>query len=350
MFDFMGQQGPGLLGNIHDTIADNRAGLMGFGLGLMGGGPNAYQNASEGFSTGNRQDSVQRQLRQKQAEEFAKRQQAAQLAKQLGLPEQLAADPDAVFGIAQKLEMQKRTPRETSLQERLYNSITDPAQKEQARNAMLGIGRGEQTYSQQVDARRQQAIAEGIDLKDPRNKEWVLTGKFAREDAQAQTATDKKELWKSQDALAPIEDTLSQLKTAAELNNKTFDGWGSAALGNLGTSGLPGTGLIDQDKAKATAQYNAIMKEEAIKKMADTLAGATTDSELNHFLSIAGDTSRPPEQRQQAIDRLTKLAQRKYQTAKDRISSIKGEVPTAGGSAQRSIMKHPSGATIERLD
>ena len=75
-----------------------------------------------------------------------------------------------------------------------------------------------------------------------------------------------------------------------------------------------------------------------------------TDQELNHFLSIAGDTSKPPEVRAQAIDRLTALAQRKYQVAKDRISSIKGEVPTRGGSAQRSIIKHPSGATIERLD
>src|SRR5215217_5206960 len=104
LFDFLSapQQG-GLLDQFGSTVADNRAGLLGFGMNLMAGGPDAMQRAASGFTEGNKQDSYNRQLRQKQAEAQAQRQALQALGQKMGAPAGVADDDRALsLWIAQK--------------------------------------------------------------------------------------------------------------------------------------------------------------------------------------------------------------------------------------------------------
>ncbi len=173
------------------------------------------------------------------------------------------------------------------------------------------------------------ASAFGLTADDPRYENFVLTGKMSREDAQALTATDKKALWAAEDEIPAIDNTIDSLERAKELNDKTFTGIGASTAGWIGTA-VPGGGyLVDEDKAAATAEFGKLMSMEAIQAMAQTLKGATTDSELARFVDILADPSTPPDIRSRTIERMKSLAERVKQIKVGRIRAISGEQPPA---------------------
>jgi len=55
--------------------------------------------------------------------------------------------------------------------------------------------------------------------------------------------------------------------------------------------GIPGIGgmLVDKEKAQRTARYNTLVGEDAIKDMATTLKGSSTNYEMNEFKKIKND-------------------------------------------------------------
>src|SRR5215204_2295102 len=81
-----GEQPMGLFDQFGQRVADNSNGLIGFGLNLMSGGPDAMQRAASGFTEGNKQDSFNRQLRQKQAEAQAQKAALQALGTKMGAP------------------------------------------------------------------------------------------------------------------------------------------------------------------------------------------------------------------------------------------------------------------------
>lgn len=189
----------------------------------------------------------------------------------------------------------------------------------------------------EIEQRRAAAEQYGLGQDDPAYKTFILTGKMPREDAQPLTATDKKAMWAAEDELPIIDNTIASLTRAKELNTKTYTGLGAGTRGWLGTAmaDVPVVGgLIDKGEANATSEFGSLMSMEAIQAMAQTLKGATTDQELNRFVSILADPSSPPEIRARTIDRMLTLADRVKQTKVQRVQSITGQGAPQGGALQ----------------
>lgn len=175
---------------------------------------------------------------------------------------------------------------------------------------------------------------------------WTpLGGKKSGQDNRA-TATDKKELWKSEDELPALDGTISSLDRALELNKKTFTGVTAGVRGWAGTA-IPGAGMVmDPNAAAATREFSQIMSLEAIKSMAATLAGATTDQELRQFVEILADPSTPPDIRERTILRMKTLAERQKVIKTQRINELR---QTNGNGAAPQPVVTEDGYTIEAV-
>src|SRR5215211_7316930 len=146
---------------------------------------------------------------------------------------------------------------------------------------------------------------------DPVQQKHVQVGGAKVKDI---SPTDKKAIFEAEDALPPLDNTLSTLKRAKELNSQTFTGYGAGT-------------------------------------MSQTLKGATTDFELRNFVERLADPTTPPEIRASIIDRMTTLTERQKEVASERIKGLKAgtyyggtggrpgfQTPGAGGAT-------PPGAT-----
>jgi hypothetical protein len=157
--------------------------------------------------------------------------------------------------------------------------------------------------------------------QDPNYADWLKNNK-GRDSSL--TTVDKKAIFEAEDVLPAVDGTLSALSRAKELNDKTYTGMTAGVRGWAGAN-VPGAGmLLDEEKSRATLEFNNLMTYESIKTMADTLKGATTDFELNKFVEILADPATPPDIRGRTIDRMMQLAQRKKQIAEDRVNKLRG--------------------------
>lgn len=191
------------------------------------------------------------------------------------------------------------------------------------------------TLEAQMAERAKAAKAQGLQEGTPEFQNFVLTGKV-REDKPLTTASDRAAVYKAEDALPQIDQTIETLKRAKELNPQTFTGATAGAFGKIGTS-IPGAGIfLDEKKSAATREFGQIMSMEAIQQMSQTLKGATTDAEMARFMEILGDPSTPPEIRGRTIDRMMTLAQRQKDLASARVEGLKGGTyfPTTRGQGQ----------------
>jgi hypothetical protein len=202
------------------------------------------------------------------------------------------------------------------IEDRKFRQSTD------ARDAALARERFDFTRSQanrEPDSVRAVRAA-GIDPASPEGRKTL----FPRTDTPI-SAGDKKAVMAAEDELPNIEGTIDALKTAKELNNKTFTGVTAGIRGRIGTSGVPGSNLlVDRDAALATSEFGKVMSGEAIKTMADTLKGATTDFELKKFETMLADPTTPPEIRGRTIDRMIKLAEKQRELKSRRANELRG--------------------------
>lgn len=180
------------------------------------------------------------------------------------------------------------------------------------------------TLGAQMDERRAAAKAAGLQEGTPAFTTFLLTGKMANEDKATLSAGDKQAIFKAEDALPGLDQTIGTLQRAKELNPQTYTGTTARVLGKVGTS-IPGAGMfLDEKKANATREFGQIMSMEAIQSMSQTLKGATTDAEMSRFMEILGDPSTPPEIRGRTIDRLATLGQRQKELAESRVKDLRG--------------------------
>lgn len=164
--------------------------------------------------------------------------------------------------------------------------------------------------------------------------------------------TDKKAIFEAEDEVPQIQGTIEALQRAKELNSKTFTGYTAGIRGAIGTK-VPGAGaVIDRDAALATEEWSKIMGPEALKTMAGTLKGATTDFELRKFIEMLADPSTEPRVRESVIDRLNKLAERKLQIQQARTKDLRsgtyfrpGADPTVSPSSAPTTFKDGQTAT-----
>ena len=173
--------------------------------------------------------------------------------------------------------------------------------------------------------------------------EWKpLGGKKAKGDSRS-SATELKELWQSEDEIPALDGTISSLNRALELNKKTFTGVTAGVRGWAGTA-IPGAGMVmDPNAAAATREFGQIMSLEAIKSMAETLKGATTDTELSQFVEILADPSTPPDIRERTITRMMTLAERQKAIKMQRVNELRGSASGQSGATRNA----PDGVTPE---
>lgn len=138
------------------------------------------------------------------------------------------------------------------------------------------------------------------------------------------TSTDRLAIQKNEQALPNLDQTISSLDRALELNDKTFTGYTAGARGAIGTKMWGGNKLVNEEAAKATQEWQNIMSQEAIAAMSASLKGATTDFELRKFESQLADPSTPPVSRKRMIIRMKTLAEQQRKTALDMNEQIRG--------------------------
>lgn len=164
--------------------------------------------------------------------------------------------------------------------------------------------------------------------------------------AKEMSAGDRKAIQESEDDDVNLGGTIGALTKARDLNPNVFSGITAGARGMIGAK-VPGGGLIvDEQKAKDTVEWGNLMSQEAIKTMAQTLKGATTDFELRKFEQALADPSTPTDVRGRIIERMLALAQRKQQMNQTRMDQLRGGSyykPGGGGSAPRQAVPQAGG-------
>jgi len=151
------------------------------------------------------------------------------------------------------------------------------------------------------------------------------TGQVIHTAPKEMSPTDKKAIMEAEDQIPVLSNTVEALRRARELNAQAYSGITAGALTTIGTSGIPGAGMIaDPERAKASREFNQIMSGQAIESMSNTLKGATTDREMTQFKEILGNPSTPPDIRARTIDRMVQLAERQMALQQDRIRQLRG--------------------------
>jgi hypothetical protein len=342
------------MNGIGQFATDNSDSLVGMGLGMMAAP--GMGGALAGYTSGAKQDMVRRKLKYEQDQELAKQAAAKQLAVKYNIPAELATDPDQVFALAKAVEIQKRTPREDTAEVKNYKYA-------QANPGFADFQSGKAGEQRNYTARVKIAQERGLDPKDPATMDYILTGKRPGADNKV-LAGDRKEVYEAEDNNTNLASTIQALGEAKKLNDQTFVGYGAGARAAIGTKlpdGMVPDFIADPQTAKTTAAWQNIMKPEAIKTMASTLKGATTDFELNTFVDLLSDPSTEPSVRKETINRMMTLAMRKQKLNNERVKNISGGTyfkmraneggpqGPAAAAAGPQIIKHPSGATIEEI-
>jgi hypothetical protein len=187
--------------------------------------------------------------------------------------------------------------------------------------------------------------AAGIPAASPEGRKAL----FPRTDTPI-SATDKKAIFEAEDANVPLQSTLETLRRAKELAPKAFSGYTAGVRGTIGANlpSIAGAVGIDPKSAEATVELNQLLSGEAIKNMAETLKGATTDSEMNRFTSILADPNAPPQLKIRTIERMETLAVRKAQINDARIKQLRGGdyFKEGGGAASQPRGAIPGGSQV----
>ncbi|MCK1279576.1 hypothetical protein IVB46_30595 [Bradyrhizobium sp. 61] len=165
---------------------------------------------------------------------------------------------------------------------------------------------------------REQAISErGGDPKDPRNQQYILTGKFPREDAQPLTATDKKAILEADDAVMAATNVIGNLQKIKELSKKAYEGPLAGVRGYA-------TSLMGSEAGTATSEMDNLITSNALQQLKSIFGGNPTEGERAILLKIQGASSQPDAVRQKIFDQATQLAQRRLEFEKQRADALRG--------------------------
>jgi hypothetical protein len=319
---------------------------------LAGVDPQLLQALANPFLAPEERAVLETMYQQQMQQQQAAREQQIWLQRQQYETEQKRSDPGYQLGLektrAEVKNLQTPEYRDLTPEERKAAGIpeTDPRPYQRSRGGKLdAVGGTGQTINigGEIEARKQAAEMMGLKPDDPRYMGYVLNGEVPKESQQELTATDKKAKWAAEDELPVIDNTISSLQQARDLNRKTFTGTGAGLLGTIGTN-VPGASLfIDRDTAAATSEFNKLMSMEAIQSMAQTLKGATTDSELARFVDILADPSTDPDIRERTIDRMLTLANRVKDVKTNRINEL------SGSKGQKPVQAPAGGQNIDDL-
>lgn len=174
-----------------------------------------------------------------------------------------------------------------------------------------------ETPQAQMAQREQALTARGLDPKDPRNQQFILTGKFPREDAQPLTATDKKAILEADDAVMAATNVIGNLNKIKELSKKAFEGPLAGVRGYVGS-------LVGNEAGTATSEMDNLITTNALQQLKTIFGGNPTEGERAILLKIQGASSQPDSVRQKIFDQAIQLAQRRLEFEKQRADALRG--------------------------
>jgi hypothetical protein len=324
---------PDYLARLGAALGNNSNALYGLAGGLLGG--QGFAGGFDRMQIGARTDQSNRYLqaelaKRKKAEEEAAVQKAA-LIRALGpdVVEQMGVSGAADYVQAKKLyDAKPKAPN--------FFTIGD--------NVLLGKDDGtvSPVFKAEPKARQSEfgaALDEaGYAPGSPERLE-AARRRVAEKPEKPQVA-DKKMVWESEDKLVNLDATIQNLDRAEQLAPKAKSGWFPITRAQTGAT------LFDDQESKDTLELNQLLSPEAIKTMAATLSGATTNFELQKFEEVLSDPSSPSDLKLRTIARMKSLAARQKEVLTGRIGDIKGgnfyTQDQSGGAPQQAA---PQGGT-----
>jgi hypothetical protein len=181
----------------------------------------------------------------------------------------------------------------------------------------IAQGRQGSKIEGEVAARQRVIEAQGGDPKEPRNAQFIATGKYPREDAQPLTATDKKAILEADDAVAQNEAAIDALKQAKALSKQAFGFRGASVAGEVGA-------LFGSETGQATVELDNVVKGQALASLKSIFGAAPTEGERKILLEIQGSSSQPDAVRQKIFDRAISMAERRLTFNRERAQSMRG--------------------------
>lgn len=152
----------------------------------------------------------------------------------------------------------------------------------------------------------QAMVARAIDMYNSGQNRQVTIDRMNAQNRKGRdlTTVDKKAILEAKQKNKFFEYSYGNLKRAMELGPKSWGGpmtgtrarmsaWLDAEPGSWADTAGNWIGLDDKESANSQIEYSQIMQGEAIKQMAETLKGATTDREMQKFIDIVADDSIP---------------------------------------------------------
>jgi hypothetical protein len=182
---------------------------------------------------------------------------------------------------------------------------------------------------------------EGLAADERRSKESLQTNKIASDEkiAAAEAAEKAKALAsdpKRNEAIRSAETDyrkgLSHLDNLEEatkiLQHPKGIYTGAAQYAAPVAGGIPGVGgmLVDKEKAQNTARFNTIVGEDAIRDMATTLKGSSTNYEMGEFKKMKNDPNISDTQRAAQLQKVVKAARADLAAQAKEVQAIGGDL------------------------
>jgi hypothetical protein len=167
-----------------------------------------------------------------------------------------------------------------------------------------------------VMSRRRVLEGQGIDASDPRNQQYMLTGKFPREDAQPLTASDKKAILDADEMVLANETAINNLGRAKGLSKEAW--------------GFPGAGMLAKpaslfsEGAQKTVEMDNTVIQQALDSLKSTFGGNPTEGERAILLQLQGSSSQPDAVRQKIFSRAEELVKKRLEFNKQRAGELRG--------------------------
>lgn len=217
-----------------------------------------------------------------------------------------------------------------------------------ANNEVKRIGDGalvKMSIADEVAQRKEIAEQNGLKPGTKEYQSYVFDGQLPGD--QRATATELKEKWSSEDELGALAQQEKMLREALTLVDGMYSGAGAGVLGTIGEMGGANVGLFDKDKVDATQRYKQIMTQQAIEAMSNTLKGASTDFEMNKFLEIIADPSASADRKKEALNSLLGFVETKRGILSRRVGELGGTDPSAPQGGGADMVFNPATGKLE---
>jgi hypothetical protein len=172
-------------------------------------------------------------------------------------------------------------------------------------------------------ARERQLKSRGMDPTTPQNQQFVLTGKYPREDAQPLTAGDKAAIREADELVRAGNMAEKYMNEALKLSDKAFEGPKAAGRGYLAsflgeTSEMGKAGI-------ATTNMDNIVTTNALSSMKSIFGGNPTEGERKILLDIQGSSNQPATVRKEIFKRAIEAIKDRTDFNKRQADELRGQ-------------------------